>query len=130
MKKARKHSVKATGWPLLLWATIWPALLALLAAGLGAAAVMQQWVPQAGAIYFSYLAATIFYLIGPLPVMKGIKRYPLPIAYGYAILWTAILACVKAMLWPDLPGGASGILWGVIAVSATLSGLLGAKLTV
>ena len=74
------------------------------------------------------MTAVIFYLVGPLPLIKRIRRYPLPVSCGYAVLWTVVLACVGSAVWPESHGTEVGILAGVILAFARAMGEFGATI--
>lgn len=128
MTKTTKRTGRPKLAPLLLRGVAMPMLLLGLTAALMGTAAIRQWVPQNAILYLSYLTAVIFYLVGPLPIIAKIGKYPLPVAYGYAILWTAVFALINGL--SKAPGqGSSGILWVLIGAAATISGILGTKLT-
>lgn len=128
MTKTTKRAGRPKLAPLLLLGVAMPMLLLGLTAALMGTAAIRQWVPQNAILYLSYVTAVIFYLVGPLPIIAKIGKYPLPVAYGYAVLWTAVFALINGL--SNAPSqGSSGILWVLIAVAATVSGILGTKLT-
>lgn len=128
MTKTTKRTGRPKLAPLLLRGIAIPLLLLGLTAALMGMAAIRQWVPQNAILYLSYLTAIVFYLVGPLPIIAKIGKYPLPAAYGYAILWTAVFALINSFSKAPVQGS-GGILWAVIGAAATVSGVIGTKLT-
>lgn len=129
MTRTAKRTGQWKPWQLILRGIAVPLALLLAVAALSGVIAIRQWVPQTGIQYLSYLTAAVFYLLAPLPMIKLIGKYPLPIACGYSILWTALFALFKNTVWPQ-GGGDEGVsLWIVIACAVFLSGLLGTRLT-
>lgn len=114
---------------MLLRGIVVPLLLLGAVVSVAGMAAIRQWVPQTALLYLSYAIAAVFYLIGPLPVIAKIGKYPLPVAYGFALVWTAIFALLNGLSGASGEVGNGGVLWVVIAIAATASGILGTKLT-
>ncbi|MGO5115015.1 hypothetical protein ACTQ33_08260 [Candidatus Avoscillospira sp. LCP25S3_F1] len=127
------RTAKRTGqwklWQLILRGMIVPLVLLLAVAAFSGMVAIRQWVPQTGIRYLSYLTAAVFYLLAPLPMIKLIGKYPLPIACGYGILWTALFALFNNAVWPQGGGNEGAVLWIIIACAVFVSGLLGMRLT-
>lgn len=129
MTKSTKRQDRIQLMPLLLRGVAAPLLLLGAVAALAGVAAIQQWVPQTAFLYLSYVIAAVFYLLGPLPIIAKIGKYPLPVAYGFALVWTALFAVCNGLSGAAGGEGSGGILWAVIAIAATASGILGTKLT-
>lgn len=129
MTKSTKRQDGLQLIPLLLRGAAAPLLLLGTTASLAGTAAIRQWVPQTAVLYLSYAIAAVFYLIGPLPVIAKIGKYPLPVAYGFALVWTAIFALLNGLSGAAGEVGSGGVLWAVITIAATASGILGTKLT-
>ena len=95
MTRTAKRTGQWKPWQLILRGVAVPLVLLLAVAALSGMIAIRQWVPQTGIRYLSYLTAAVFYLLAPLPMIKLIGKYPLPIACGYGILWTALFALFK-----------------------------------
>ena len=129
MTRTAKRTGQWKPWQLILRGVAVPLVLLLAVAALSGVIAIRQWVPQTGIPYLSYLTAAAFYLLTPLPMIKLIGKYPLPIACRYGILWTALFALFKNTVWPQGGGDEGVALWIVIACAVFLSGLLGTRLT-